>query len=195
MSARAVGLVAAVVLVLGCPQPQPPPPEDDAGVPAVVVNGGPARGRGVPDLPADFVFDASIPLIDSGVIIVDRLCCMTNFSIQDREPPGDVRGTLVIALQAFAAGAPLARGGGRWTARACFPVNQSATCFYQFDLDGGLIDGGTVELDDGGVEGVLRLDLRRTRRASDEEPSVEQLDGTMANVFRAVSSCDGLAAR
>jgi hypothetical protein len=193
MSARAASFGTALVLVLvGCPRPPPDVTEDDGGAPERVVYDGPTSGSGLPDLPDGFSSDASFPEIDSGVIVVDRPCCATNFSITDEEPSGEVTGTLIIGLQAFAAGVPLTRGGGRWRASACFPVNQSAPYFYQFDLDGGFVDAGAVELDDGGVSWTQVLDLRQTRRASDAEPSFEQIDGTQANVFRAVTSCDGL---
>jgi hypothetical protein len=191
MSARTVSLVTALVLV-GCPRPPPDITEDDAGAPEDVVYDGPTRGIGVPDLPDDFALDAALSEIDSGVIVVDRPCCTTSFSIRDEEPSGGVTGTLIIGLQAFAAGVPLTRGGGRWRASACFPVNQSAPYFYQFDIDAGFVDAGAVELDDGGVIWTQVLDLRQMRRASDDEPSFEEIDGTQANVFRAVSTCDGL---
>lgn len=175
-----------------CPPPPVVTPDEDAGAEARPVFDGPTQNSGIPDLPEDFVFDASIPAIDSGTIVVDTRCCTTNFSIADQEAAGGVVGELRLALPTFPSGLALTRGGGRWRATACFPVNQSATYRYEFTWDAGLIDGGQVEDDDGGIIGLELLDVRHFARASDEEPGFTLDDGSRTNFFRSVSSCDGL---
>lgn len=188
MSARTSLL--AVLVFSACPPPVVVTPEEDAGeLPAVF--DGPTERLGIPDLPSDYAFDASVE-IDAGPLNVDTRCCQTNFRISDEEPAGGVTGTLRIALGAFANGVPLTRGGGAWTASVCFPLERSASYQYEFLFDGGLIDGGQNELPDGGVEWVEVTDVRQTVRASAGEPGFELADGTRTNFYRAVSSCDGL---
>lgn len=167
-------------------------PPDDAGAAAIPVYDGPTQGSGIPELPEDFEFDASIPLIDAGVIPVDTTCCETRFGIADEEPSGGVEGVLRIELPRFAAGVPLVRGGGRWTATACFPINYEAPYFYEFTFDAGLADGGQFGLEDGGVIGFEFMDVQVSRRASADEPSYARADGAPSNHFRGVSSCAGL---
>jgi hypothetical protein len=153
---------------------------------------GPTRGGGIPDLPEDFVFDASIPTIDSGVIVLDPTCCQTNFGISDQEPALAVTALLRIDLGAFSAGVPLTRAAGRWTASACFPVNQSAPYAYEFTHDAGWVDAGVYVLEDGGQEGRERIEVDVTRRSSDDEPGFDLADGTRTNFFKLVTTCDGL---
>jgi hypothetical protein len=169
-------------------------PDADAGEPAAVVYDGPTPASGIPSLPEDFAFDASIPPIDSGVIVVDTRCCETTFSIADEEPAGGVEGVLRLGLNVFDGGVPLSRDvdAGRWVASACVPVNSEATFVYEFTIDGGLSDAGLVELEDGGLLGREAVDVRVTVRTSAEEPSAELVDGARVNVYRAVSTCDGL---
>lgn len=192
MSARRVTTLVAASLLLGCPPPVPMPMEEDAGEPVVPVYDGPTQGSGIPDRPPGFGIDASIPLIDAGVIPVDMTCCQTQFGISDEEPAGGVDGVLRIELPRFAGGVPLVRSGGRWTASACFPINYEAPYFYEFTYDAGLADGGLFGLDDGGVIGLEFVDIRVTRRASADEPAFLSIDGAPSNRFRAVSSCAGL---
>lgn len=185
-------LVVLALALSACRPQVMPRPQVDAGPDEEVIFDGPTSNTGIPQLPEDFAFDASIPRIDSGVIVVDTTCCVTTFSIADREPAEGVVGGLYINLSTFDGGVPLTRAAGRWTTTACFPVNQSASYQYQFDYDGGVIDAGIVELEDGGLVHVERLDLQTWRRGSDEEPGFELADGTRTNFYRAVSSCDGL---
>jgi len=189
---RAGALFVAALALAACRQPMPDPEPFDAGPEEAVVFDGPTSNTGIPQLPEDFTFDASIPLIDSGVITVDGTCCVTEFSISDREPAEGVVGALHVNLSTFDGGVPLTRGAGRWTATACFPVNQSASYQYEFNYDGGVVDGGIAELEDGGLVYRERLDLQTWRRGSDEEPGFELADGSRANFFRSVSSCEGL---
>lgn len=183
-------LIALLLVCAGCPRP-PIMIDEDAGEPIEPVYDGPTQNAGIPDLPEGFRLDASIPLIDSGVIMVDTRCCSTNFSIADQEP-ASATGVLRIELGAFSSGVALARSAGRWSANACFPVNQSAPYQYEFTWDAGIVDAGLVGLDDGGIVGLEFTDIRVIRRASEDEPSYALVDGTRANFFRSVSSCDGL---
>lgn len=153
---------------------------------------GPTQSSSIPQLPENFPFDASFPAIDAGVIVVDTRCCDTNFGIADREPNLEVTGVMRFGSNLFPNGVALTRGSGRWTARACFPVNSASTYWYQFTWDAGVVDAGVGELDDGGLVNLSYVDIKQVVRASDEEPGVEAIDGTRSNTFRAVSSCDGL---
>ncbi|MBM4782616.1 MAG: hypothetical protein GQE15_33490 [Archangiaceae bacterium] len=193
MSARFFVSLSLLVLFAACPRPPPIVTEDDAGEPEQVVFDGPTANAGIPALSEEFALDASIPAIDSGVIVVDTRCCATNFSISDQEPAAGVTvGTLRIELNAFSSGVALTRAGGRWRGSACFPLNVAAPYHYEFAHDAGLVDAGEVALEDGGVVIAERLELRTTWRASDEEPGFDLADGQRTNFFRAVSSCDGL---
>ncbi len=193
MSVRVIGSVALLVVFAACPPPPPVIPEEDAGEPEQVIFDGPTQNSGIPELSEEFAVDASIPVIDSGVIVVDTRCCATNFSISDQEPVAGVTvGTLRIELSAFSSGVALTRAGGRWRGSACFPVNVAAPYHYEFTHDAGLVDAGEVALEDGGIVISERLELQTTLRASDEEPGFDLADGRRTNFFRAVSSCDGL---
>lgn len=179
-----------LVLVLSACPPTPEPEPEDAGEELPVPYDGPAVPSGVPDfLPP---FDAGDGLIDSGVIMVDPTCCETRFSISDVEPTQVSSALLRIPLAKFGAGVTLSRDGGRWHGSGCFPVNTSAAYFYEFTFDGGLVDGGSRALDDGGYEFFEVSSEVVSQRASDEEPSFIDADGLPFNFYRAVSTCDGL---
>ena len=177
------------LLGLGACPPVEPAPEDAGEEPAVVFDG-PTAPAGVPDFFPPF--DAGDGRIDSGVIAVDTTCCDTRFSIADLEPAEVQTATLRIGLGAFSNGVALERDGGRWGAVACFPVNQSAVFFYEFTWDGGLVDAGNRELNDGGSEQVLTGSTIQTQRASDDEPSFTDSEGQRFNLYPAVTSCAGL---
>lgn len=180
--------VLAALVFSACP-PTQPAPDLDAGEEPVVPFDGPTSASGVPDFFPPY--DAGDGLVDSGVIVLDLTCCETNFNISDQEPADGV-GVLRIGLGKFHDGVPLARDGGRWTATACFPVNQSSAYFYEFTFDGGIVDAGNRELADGGIEAVELGSTVVTQRASEGEPSFTDSAGQMFNIYRAVTSCEGL---
>lgn len=185
---RALLLCLAVVALVGCPGPKTSVDAgaEDAGPPAY---DGTTSGGAIPELPEGA--QSQSPLIDAGLIVVDAGCCPTQFQIDDQEP-ADATGRLVGALEVFHGGTALTRGGGLWTASLCFPVETSGTYRYEFTWDGGVEDGGTVDLDDGGVETILIPVVGFSARASATEPGFVDATGDRWNLFGAVSSCDGL---
>jgi hypothetical protein len=182
--------VLAALVLCACPPTEPMPDPEDAGDAPAPVFDGRTTPAGVPDFFPPY--DAGDDRIDSGVIVLDTTCCDTRFSIADLEPEEVLTAKLRIKLGTFSEGVALRRDGGRWGAVACFPVNTSATFFYEFTWDGGLVDAGNRELDDGGFEPVLIGSTTVSQRASDEEPSFIDSDGQHFNLYPAVESCAGL---
>jgi hypothetical protein len=184
---RVIASALMAALLLGCPA-TPPVTEVDAGEePFDGETEG--SGGGIPQFDPDAI-DAGDPVIDAGMVVVDTRCCDTVFSVSDEEPV-DAVGVLEGDSPALAGGLSLTRGDAGWSASACFPLNSSSFYWYRFSWDGGLRDAGTFELEDGGTETLVVMDVVTRVRASDREPSFESADGTR-NYYRAVSSCDGL---
>ncbi len=181
-------LLLAALALAACPGPKPAPPED-AGEALPPAYDGETRGGSIPDVPAGL--NTPEPLIDAGPIVVDPTCCQTQFRIDDREPAG-ATGALVGSLAVFAGGVPLVRAGGEWTAPLCFPINTGGAYRYEFRWDAGVEDGGTIDLDDGGVQVTLIPLVGFSARASGFEPGFDDANGERWNLYRAVTSCDGL---
>lgn len=185
---RSLGLCALVALFAGCPQPPPPPADAGEEGPPPAYDGE-VSGGSIPEIP-DGLLNPE-PLIDAGPIEVDGGCCATRFHIAEGAEPADATGRIVSGLGPLA-GLPLVRAGGEWAANACFPLNASVAYRYEFVWDGGVEDGGSADLEDGGVEWFeIRL-VGSSLRASDAEPGFTDVNGERWNFYRAVESCDGL---
>lgn len=177
-------LMALAAVLAACSAPMTTPEDAGEELPPPAYDGDTVGGT-IPELPMN-----PEPLIDAGPIVTDGTCCDTHFHISDEEP-ADATGRLVSGLAALAE-LPLERDGGEWTVTACFPVNQSATYRYEFSWDAGIEDGGSAELEDGGVEWFEIHLVGASARASDAEPGFVDSNGDRWNFYRAVSSCDGL---
>jgi hypothetical protein len=180
-------LCAGLALFAGCPQPAP---IEDAGeeLPPPAYDGETAGGS-IPEIPDELMNPE--PLIDAGPIVVDAGCCDTRFRIAEDAEPSDATGRIVSGLSVLSDLA-LTRANGEWSALACFPLNASVAYRYEFTWDAGVMDGGSIDLEDGGVEYYEIPLIGIATRASDAEPGFLDIDGNRWNYYRPVESCDGL---
>ncbi len=185
---RTLVLLCSLALFTACPAPIPTP--EDAGEPMTPPPfDGETAGGSIPEIPEGVMNPE--PLIDAGPIEVDAGCCATRFRIAEGTEPADATGRIVSGLSTLS-NLALVRGGGDWSATACFPLNASVAYRYEFKWDGGVLDGGATDLEDGGVEYAEIQVTGIASRASDAEPGFTDVNGERWNFYRAVESCDGL---
>lgn len=185
---RKLYLLACLALLAACPQPMPPPEDAGEELPPPAYDGETAGGS-IPEIPEGVMNPE--PLIDAGPIVVDAGCCDTRFRIAEDAEPADATGRISSGLGVLAS-LPLTRAGGEWSAMACFPLNASVAYRYEFTWDAGVLDGGSLDLEDGGVEWYEIPLIGSATRASDSEPGFVDVDGQRWNYHRPVVSCDGL---
>jgi hypothetical protein len=181
-------LFACLLALAGCPQPMPMP-EDAGEPPPRPAYDGDTAGGSIPELPEGVMNPE--PLIDAGPIVVDAGCCETRFRVAESAEPADATGRVVSGL-AVLSGLELTRLGGEWSTQACFPLNASVAYRYEFTWDAGVLDGGSLDLEDGGTEWLELPLIGHSLRASDAEPGFVDVNGERWNFYRAVESCDGL---
>lgn len=184
--AREPALLLAAALAFGCSSgdPQPSP---DAGPVADAAFQGETSGGQIPEFPGG-LFDAGF--IDAGEIVVDGACCNTTYRIAAGEEPEDATGLLMGDHPVFGRGLELTRGEGAWTARVCFPVNQSANYWFAFRWSNGMVDAGTVDLEDGGTESRTFEEILGVERASEDAARQVLADGRVVNFQPAWASCE-----
>jgi hypothetical protein len=180
--------LVCLALLTACPAPMPMPEDAGEEQPPPVYDGETAGGS-IPEIPEGQMNPE--PLFDAGPIEVDGGCCDTRFHIAEDSEPAHATGRIASGLSTLA-GLSLTRGGGEWSATACFPLNASVAYRYEFTWDGGVADGGSVDLEDGGVEWEQIALIGFSARASESEPGFTDVNGERWNFYRAVESCDGL---
>jgi hypothetical protein len=180
--------LVCLALFAACPPPMPMPEDAGEELPPPAYDGETAGGS-IPEIPENQMNPE--PFVDAGPIEVDAGCCDTRFHIAEGSEPAHATGRIASGLVPLS-NLALTRGGGEWSATACFPLNASVAYRYEFTWDGGVEDGGSVDLEDGGIEWEeLRL-IGFSARASALEPTFVDVNGEQWNFYRAVESCDGL---
>ena len=177
----------ALLMTAAC---KPATTDTDAGDDFEDPYDGPTENATIPVLdPDNLDLDAGDVVVDAGEVIVDTTCCDFTFSISDQEPE-DAIGFIDGELPLFGDGLPLSRGDAGWSATACVPLNAAARYSYRFEWDGGIADGGAIDLEDGGQAWTEVAVTTTEVRASDAELQVSDSVGTV-NYYEAVSTCGG----
>jgi hypothetical protein len=176
-----------LAVLCACPAPKPMP--EDAGEDVPVEFSGDTAGGSIPEIP-DGLMNTE-PRIDAGPIVIDGGCCETRFRVAAGGEPAGATVRIVAGL-AVIADLPLTLANGEWSALACFPLEASVAYRYEFTWDGGIEDGGSIDLEDGGTEWFEIRIVNNSARASASEPTFTDVNGAEWNFYRAVSSCDGL---